>query len=140
MIENGVYRIVGPDGAYLGNPEAGGQGGYPVWQAAEDDVNPDRQLWRISLNPETDRYQIINAKDRRYVNELGAFSNNETSNPFEPAWHTYVIERDPEGSGNFAIRNGGMGGSYYWMTDGDRIKPRRLNKGENPYLFRFTGK
>lgn len=140
VIENGVYRIVGPDGAYLGNPEAGGQGGYPVWQAAEDDVNPDRQLWRISLNPETDRYQIINAKDRRYVNELGAFSNNETSNPFEPAWHTYVIERDPEGSGNFAIRNGGMGGSYYWMTDGDRIKPRRLNKGENPYLFRFTGK
>ncbi len=51
-----------------------------------------------------------------------------------------MIERDPEGSGNFAIRNGGMGGSYYWMTDGDRIKPRRLNKGENPYLFRFTGK
>lgn len=140
VIENGVYRIVDTEGRYLGNPDAGGTGGNPVWQVGEDDVNPDRQLWRISLNPETDRFQIINAKDRRYINELGAFSQNAEWNPFDPAWHTFIIESDPEGSGAFAIRNGGLGGSQYWMTDGDRIKPRRLSKGENPYVFRFTSK
>lgn len=140
VIENGLYRIIDADGRYLGNPDAGAQGGYPVWQAAEDDVNPDRQLWRIALNPETDRYQITNAKDRRYINELGQFTQSDSSNPFEPAWHTYVIEPDPEGSGAFAIRNGGLGGSYYWMPDGDRIRPRRLSGGESPYVFRIAGK
>ncbi len=140
VVENGIYRITDPEGRFLGNPDAGGQGGNPVWQGTEDDVNPDRQLWRVSLNPETDRFQIINAKDRRYINELGSFTVSDASNPFEAAWHTYIIERNPDGSDTFAIRNGGLGGSQYWMIDGDRIKPRRPANGENPYIFRFTGK
>jgi len=140
VVENGLYRIVGPDGRFLGNPEAGGEGGAPVWQATEDDVNPDRQLWRIQLNLETDRYQILNAKDRRYVNELGAFSRSEKTNPFEAAWHTFVIERNPDGTDTYAIRNGGLGGSSFWMVEGDNIKPRRVSRDENPYIFRLISK
>lgn len=138
VIDNGLYRITDTQGRYLGNPEAGSTGGFPVWQTAEDDVNPDRQLWRIALNPESDRFQIVNAKDRRYINELGAFTDNETSNPFEAAWHTYRIERNPDGSDTYAIRNGGLGGNFYWMSDGDRIKPRRISGDETPYIFRFV--
>lgn len=140
VVENGLYRIVDSEGRFLGNPDAGGEGGAPVWQAFEDDVNPDRQLWRIQLNPETDRFQIINAKDRRYINELGAFSRSEQTNPFEPAWHTFVIERNPDGSDTFAIRNGGLGGNAFWMTDGDNIKPRRVGRDESPYIFRLISK
>ncbi|MCM1028314.1 MAG: beta-N-acetylglucosaminidase domain-containing protein [Pseudoflavonifractor sp.] len=137
VIENGAYRIVDPQGRFLGNPDAGSMGGNPIWQAAEDDVNPDRQTWRITLVPEKERYQIINAKDRRYINEIGNFSRNEQTNPFDADWHTFVIERNPDGSATFAIRNGGNGGNGYWMIDGDRIKTRRLTAGESPYIFRL---
>ncbi len=137
VIANGAYHIAGPDGRLLGNPDAGSTGGNPVWQSGEDNVNPDRQLWRITLIPETDRYQIANAKDRRYINEMGSFSRNEQTNPFDADWHTFVIERNPDGSDTFAIRNGGMGGNSYWLIEGDRIITRRLPQGTNPYIFRF---
>lgn len=135
VVENGLYRIIDPAGRFLGNPDAGTTGGNPVWQDAEDDINPDRQLWRIQLNAETDRFQILNAKDRRYINEIGNFSRNEQTNPFEPGWHTFVIERNPDGTATFAIRNGGIAGSAFWMIDGDRIAPRRLAPGESPFIF-----
>ncbi|MCM1109900.1 MAG: beta-N-acetylglucosaminidase domain-containing protein [Clostridium sp.] len=139
-VENGVYRIVDEEGRYLGNPDAGSTGGHPVWQSAEDDVNPDRQLWRISMDLSTDRYQIVNAKDRRYLNEHGAFTQSETWNPYNPEWHSYVIERDPDGSGLFAIRNAGRSGSAYWFPEGDRIVVREPAAGESPYRFRLVAK
>ena len=137
VVENGNYHII-VDGRYLGNPQAGGVGGAPVLEAAEDVVNPDRQLWRIVLNPVTERYEIINAKDRRYLNEGASFARNPETNPFDPDWHTFVIERDGD---RFAIRTGGVaerGGRNYWVVDGDRLTPRRIPADEPvPYIFRL---
>lgn len=116
-LDNGSYRII-VDGMYLGNADAGATGGAPVWQATEDDVNPDRQIWRITYEPQTGRYSIVNAKDGRYLNEAGAFGVN----PYDPDWATFTIE--PEGD-SYIIRNGGNGGTAYWtVSDGHLARTR----------------
>lgn len=134
VLPNGVYRIMA-NGKYLGNPQAGSVGGYPVLEDKEDDVNPDRQLWRVTLNPVTERYEIVNAKDRRYINERGAFAQNAKWNPFEPEWHTYEIEVK---DGKYAIRNGGLAGKKYWGIEGERIVQGGTNDGPDNYIFEFV--
>lgn len=116
-VESGSYRIKLGD-SFLGNPDAGGRGGNPVWQDAEDDVNPDRQIWRITYDPEVDRYSIVNAKDGRYINEVGAFGVN----PYDAAWNTFTIERDGD---NFSLRNGGSGGDSFWVVKDGKISHTR---------------
>ncbi len=135
VIENGVYRIM-VNGKYLGNPQAGGIGGRPVLEDKEDDVNPDRQLWRIVLDPLTDRYQIVNAKDGRYLNEQVAFSRNPESNPYDRDWHTFVIEREGD---KYAIRNGGNGGNSYWSVEEDHLAPGSRQKSPANFIFELVG-
>lgn len=120
-LENGNYRIR-VDGRWLGNPQAGSTGGRPVWQEAEDDVNPDRQIWRVTYDPETGRYSIVNAKDGRYVNENGAFTVNADSNPFDSQWHTFTLERTADG---VSIQNGGNAGNAFWTATPDGIAPTK---------------
>lgn len=114
VLENGTYYIK-HNGAWLGNPDAGGRGGKPVFQAEVDDINPNRQEWHVKLNPVTERYEIRNSKDERYLNELGAFGVNT----FSEDWNTYIIERDADGK--FSIQNAGNGGNGFWKADGETI-------------------
>lgn len=117
-VESGNYRIM-LAGAYLSNPDAGGVGGAPVWQNTEDDVNPDRQIWRIAYVPQTGRYSIVNAKDGRFLNYKAAFGT-ET---FDPDWHTFTLT--PEGEG-FVIANGGNSGTAVWIVDENgNLSPKR---------------
>ncbi len=124
-VENGTYYIK-CEGRILGNPEAGGVGGNPVWQDAVDDINPNRQEWHIKLNPVTGRYEIRNSKDERYVNELANFGKN----PYSADWNTYAITLGD--NGKFAIQNGGNGGNRYWGVEGDRIS---TNSAAPQYVF-----
>ncbi len=121
VLENGTYYIK-HDGKLLGNPQAGSKGGNPVWQSAIDDINPNRQEWHIKYNPNTERYEIRNSKDERYINELGNFGVN----PYSADWNTYIISKNADGM--FSIQNGGNGGSSFWGVEGDRIKPAGGNE------------
>ncbi len=115
VLDNGTYYIR-HDGRLLGNPDAGGKGGNPVFQTEIDDINPNRQEWHIKLNYVTERYELRNSKDERYVNELGNFGEN----PYSQGWNTYTITRGE--NGKYAIQNGGNGGQRYWRVEGDRIR------------------
>lgn len=117
LLDNGTYYIK-HNGLILGNPDAGGKGGNPVFQDAIDDINPNRQEWHIGLNPLTGRYDIRNSKDERYVNELGNFGTN----PYSADWNTYEITVDE--NGKYAIRNAGSAGNRYWQVNDDRIQAK----------------
>lgn len=103
-LENGNYRIR-IDGKWLGNPEAGSKGGAPVLQEKEDDVNPDRQVWRITYDPVYERYSIVNAKDGRYLNQNGVFAPVYGSGtaPYDAERHTFKVEK--QANGRYAVRN-----------------------------------
>ncbi|MCM1028315.1 MAG: beta-N-acetylglucosaminidase domain-containing protein [Pseudoflavonifractor sp.] len=117
VVENGIY-FIRHQSRYLTNVEAGGKGGYPVFTDELDVVNPDRQAWRIRLDPETGRYSIINLQDERYLNEKGEFTVSDDTNPFESSWHTYIIYRH---NGDYAIRNGGAAKNAFWGVEGNRV-------------------
>lgn len=117
VLDNGTYYIK-HNGAILGNPDAGGRGGKPVFQTAIDDINPNRQEWHVKLNPVTGRYEIRNSKDERYLNELAAFGVNSYSED----WNTYIITRNEDGK--CAIQNAGNGGDRFWQVVGDKIEAK----------------
>ncbi len=117
VVENGLY-FIRHNGRYLTNQDAGATGGYPVFTDELDVVNPNRQGWRIRLDPDTRRYSIINLQDERFLNEKGEFTANPSTNPFESAWHTYELYRH---NADFAIKNGGSAGNSFWTVSGDRI-------------------
>ncbi len=110
VLENGVYYIK-QNGKYLTNVR---NSTNPTFVATRDDANPQRQEWKIAIDPETGRYNIMSAEDSRVVNELGNFSIN----PYEAAWHTYRIYRL---NGKFAIQNSGSAGNNFWTGNGTRI-------------------
>ncbi len=124
-LENGTYYIR-YEGHTLGNPDAGSRSGNPVFQAEVDDINPNRQEWHIKYVPMTERYEIRNSKDERYVNELGNFGVN----PYSADWNTYVITLGE--NGKYAIRNAGNGGSSYWTVTDGRIT---TNSSAPQYIF-----
>lgn len=126
VLENGSYYIK-HNGRWLGNPQAGGKGGAPIFQADIDDINPNRQEWLIVLDPVTERYSIRNSKDERYINEIFNFGVN----PYSRDWNTYVIKKNADGL--FSIQNAGNGGQNFWGVDGDAIKAAPVN--ENHYIF-----
>lgn len=126
VLENGSYYIK-HNGRWLGNPQAGGKGGAPVFQADIDDINPNRQEWLIVLDPVTERYSIRNSKDERYINEIFNFGVN----PYSRDWNTYIIKKNADCL--FSIQNAGNGGQNFWGVDGDAIKAQPVN--ENHYIF-----
>lgn len=126
VLESGDYYIKW-NGKWLGTNSST----YPTFATKQDDVNPDRQIWRIALDASTGRYSIVNAKDQRYVNELGNFGTNE----YSAAWNTYVITRS---NGKYAIQNGGSAGDKYWQvsSSGLRVEPSSSNTwGTANYVF-----
>lgn len=120
LLEEGRYYIK-YNGTYLtdknANPDKTGD--YPVFQSAVDDINPQRQEWIISLDPETERYKIVNAQDGRYINEYGNFWADKNINPYDAAWHSYNMYRL---NGKYAIQNAGSAGNKFWTCNGTRIQ------------------
>lgn len=120
LIEEGRYYIK-VNGRWLtdvnANPDRTGD--YPVLQAEEDVVNPQRQEWNISIDPTTDRYKITNAQDGRYINEMGNFWRDKALNPYNAAWHSFNIYRL---NGKYAIQTAGNAGGRMWTADEQRIQ------------------
>ena len=128
-IEDGEYFIK-VNGAYLTNAQAGADrvGDYPVFQAERDVINPQRQQWVIEQNSKTGRYKIYNKQDARYINETGAFWFNKDRNPFDAAWHTYLLVKQ---EGKWSIQNAGSAGKGYWQREGNRIS----SNGAGEFIF-----
>lgn len=130
LLEAERYYIM-YNGKYLtdenANPDRTGD--RPVFKAERDNINPQRQEWRITVDPATDRHMIVNAQDGRYVNEYGKFWADKNINPYDPTWHTYTIYRM---NGKYAIQNGGNSGNKFWTSDGTYI-----NQGsDNQYMIK----
>ena len=119
LIEEGRYYIK-VYGRWLtdanANPDRTGD--FPVLQADEDVINPQRQEWNISVDPVTERYKITNAQDGRYINEHGNFWRDKNNNPYDPAWHSFNIYRL---NGKYAIQTAGNAGGRVWTADEERI-------------------
>jgi hypothetical protein len=105
----------------------------PVFQEELDVTNPQRQDWKISVDPSTNRYKIINILDKRYINENGQFTENNDTNPYEAIWHTYTITQ--LANGKYAIKNGGKAGNDYWNVEGERIKKNGTTSLPSQYVF-----
>lgn len=114
LLNDGKYYIK-YNGKYLTNVNGSAN---PTFSATIDDFNPARQEWIISMDYTTNRYKIVNAQDNRYLNEKGNFTANETTNPYESAWHSYTITRM---NGKYAIKNAGSAGDKYWTANDTRI-------------------
>lgn len=122
VVDDGEYYIM-YKGKYLTN--VSGTSSYPTFKADEDLVNPTRQYWTITLDMATNRYKIVSSHDNRYVNEKGAFTTNNTTNPYESAWHSYNIYRL---NGKYAIQNAGSAGDKYWTATTTRLQAGTNNK------------
>ena len=122
VVDDGEYYIK-YNGKYLTNVSATSK--YPTFKADEDLVNPTRQYWTITLDMATNRYKIVSSHDNRYVNEKGAFTENNTTNPYESAWHSYNIYRL---NGKYAIQNAGSAGDKYWTATTTRLQAGTNNK------------
>ena len=117
-LENGTYYIM-YDGKYLTNQSEGVDGTAPSFVDKRDDVKPQRQEWYIAIDPETERYKIINKQDERYLNEKGEFTVNNSTNPYEAVWHTYHILR--MANGKYCIQNAGSAGNNFWTVSSSRV-------------------
>ncbi|MBQ3622875.1 MAG: beta-N-acetylglucosaminidase domain-containing protein [Bacteroidaceae bacterium] len=133
-LENGTYFIK-YNGSYLTNQTPNVASGIPRFVSERDDVRPQRQEWHISLDPETNRYKIVNAEDNRYLNENGIFSANNSTNPYDPSWHTYNITR--MANGKYGIQNGGSAGKNYWTVSDTRVQQNKgtENKPDTCFIF-----
>lgn len=132
LLEDGTYYIK-YNGQYLTNPNPNGTGGSPNYSSTIDAANPQKQEWIISLDYTTERYKIVNAYDQRYINELGNFTTNATTNPYESAWHSYNIYRFND---KYAIQNAGSAGDKYWQSSSSKISPSSNNQLK-PEVFIF---
>lgn len=129
LLNDGKYYIK-YNGKFLTNVSGSK---YPTFVANEDDINPQRQEWVISMDYSTNRYKIVNAQDNRYLNEKGEFTVNETTNPYESAWHSYNITRL---NGKYAIQNAGSAGDKYWTANATRVSTGSVS-AYNPDNFIF---
>lgn len=132
VLENGTYYIM-YEGKYLSNNNPNTSGSTPVFQTALDDIRPQRQEWKISLDPSTNRYKIINLEDERYLNENGMFTVSDQTNPYEAAWHTYEIML--LANGKYAIQNSGSAGTKFWGVSGTRIQQSNAEALPDKFIF-----
>lgn len=121
-LPNGSY-IIKVDSLYLGNPDAGSDGAAPRLQAAVDDVNPDRQLWRLEYRPETKSYTVSNVHSGAVLNNMGRFAD---------AGHEaeYVFDIAPAGGGAYSLRTTWSGYSTWLGADADNAISRRMKSKE----------
>lgn len=125
VIENGTYYIMYKN-RYLTNSTPNTAGSVPKFLSAKDDVRPQRQEWKITLDPATNRYKIVNLEDNRYLNEKGEFSVSNDTNPYEAVWHTYNIYR--LANGKYAVQNSGSAGDKFWKASTTRISTSTSNE------------
>ena len=119
VLDNGTYYIM-YNGKYLTNTQPNVASSAPQFKEAVDTIRPQRQEWKISIDPATNRYKIINVEDSRYLNENGVFTVSNETNPYEAGWHTYEILL--LANGKYAIQNGGSAGTNFWTTNGTRVQ------------------
>ena len=136
LLEEGRYYIK-VNGRWLtdanANPDRTGD--YPVFQASEDVINPQRQEWNLSIDPVTERYKITNAQDGRYINEMGNFWRDKNNNPYDPAWHSFSIYRL---NGKYAIVTAGNAGGRIWTANEERImQTSEKNIRYEHFVFEF---
>ena len=130
-LENGTYHIM-YNGQYLTNNNKAA-GTKPVFQAELDVIRPQNQEWKISVDPSTNRYKIINLEDNRYLNENGSFTVSDATNPYEAIWHTYDITL--LANGKYAIQNGGSAGTAFWAVSGTQIQKGNSTVLPDKYIF-----
>ena len=130
-LENGTYYIM-YNGKYLTNNNKAA-GSKPSFLAEQDNIRPQRQEWKISLDPSTNRYKIINLEDNRYLNENGSFTVSDATNPYEAVWHTYDITL--LANGKYAIQNGGSAGTAFWTVSGTQIQKGNTTALPDKYMF-----
>lgn len=136
VLENGTYYIM-HNGRYLTNNQPNVASSIPQFIESIDDIRPQRQEWKITQDPTTNRYKIVNLEDNRYLNEKGEFTVSNETNPYEPAWHTYEITQ--LANGKYAIRNAGSAGDKFWTVSGTRVS--KGNSGEalpDKYIFEIV--
>ena len=131
VLENGTYHIM-YNGQYLTNNNKAA-GTKPVFQTEQDNIRPQNQEWKISVDPSTNRYKIINLEDNRYLNENGSFTVSDTTNPYEAVWHTYDITL--LANGKYAIQNGGSAGTAFWTVNGTQIQKGNTTALPDKYIF-----
>ena len=131
VLENGTYHIM-YDGKYLTNNNKSA-GTKPVFQTEQDNIRPQNQEWKISIDPSTNRYKIINLEDNRYLNENGSFTVSDDTNPYEAVWHTYDITL--LANGKYAIQNGGSAGTAFWTVSGTQIQKGNSTNLPEKYIF-----
>ena len=124
-LENGTYHIM-YNGQYLTNTTPKTAGSKPVFQTEQDNIRPQRQEWKISVDPSTNRFKIINLEDNRYLNEKGSFTVSDSTNPYSAVWHTYEIIL--LANGKYAIKNGGSAGDKFWKVNGTQIETSNSNE------------
>lgn len=128
IIENGLYHIL-YNGRYLHNFA---NQGTPGFTTTPDNVNPNRDVWKITYDSQVGRYAIRSAEDDRYVNELGNFGTNE----FLSSWNTYHIV--PLGN-LWSIQNDGSAGTKFWTCNGTRISQGSTNELKTSnYIFQIV--
>ena len=130
-LENGTYHIM-YNGKYLTNNNKAA-GSKPSFQTEQDNIRPQRQEWKISLDPSTNRYKIVNLEDNRYLNENGSFTVSDATNPYEAVWHTYDITL--LANGKYAIQNGGSAGTAFWTVSGTQIQKGNTTALPEKYIF-----
>lgn len=115
LVADGEYYIM-YKGRYLSNGSgvANDTPDNPTWKKAIDEVNHNRQIWKLRVDVNTGRYSIHSVHDNRYINELGVFGVN----PYSADWNTYELSRL---NGKYAVKCGGSAGNNYWVTNTTRI-------------------
>lgn len=131
VIDDGQYYIV-CNGMRLTDKDANPDltGDAPVFVEYNDTINPQRQIWNVKMDMETERYQITNAQDGRYINELGRFWRTK-NNKYNAAWNTFTLKKMEDGK--FSIQNGGNGGKDFFEVKNGELS---RTKEEAP-IFEF---
>lgn len=132
LIENGAYFIK-VNGKYLTNAQENVPRTAPQFAADRDMIKPQRQEWQISFDTETERYKIVNIQDNRYLNENGMFSAGNATNPYEAAWHSYIMERNADGK--YSIQNAGRAGKGFWMLSNDDTRIVSGSNDSDKFIF-----
>ena len=134
VLPDGEYYIL-YNGKYLsnGSGSANNSPDNPTWRAEQDNINPNRQVWKIRKDINNGRYSIASVHDSRYVNELANFCGN---NPYSADWNTYIITRL---NGKYAIQMAGYSGNKYWTSNSTRISQGDNNSyNYRNFIFEFV--
>lgn len=132
VLPDGEYYIL-YNGKYLSNGSGSSNNspGNPTWRKEQDNINPNRQVWKVRIDVNNGRYSIISAHDDRYVNELANFGVN----PYSADWNTYIITRL---NGKYAIQMAGNSGNKYWSANSTRINQGTIQSyNYRTFIFEF---